>query len=340
MYHARTVLDCYIIARNHAESVAFERFEPGNQLLVAHSHEFAALDFAGQHFVGNLVGEPRSHQGFRQNVSGFFSGVGILRLDLYIVDVGPHTERRIGREGPGGGSPCQEIEVLLPFDFELGSHGGVAHVAVAAGLIEFMRTQARSVGGRIGLDGVSLVKKPLVVDLLEKIPQSLYVTVVIGYVGVVHVNPVTDSFGHRHPFAGVLHYLGAATAVVLLYGNLFADIRLGNAEFLFNPEFHGQSVGVPARLAAYAEPRLGLIAADGVLDRARHNVMDARHAVGRRGTLEEYEFGSALPKFNRSFERVIPAPPLQLFGGDAHQIKALVLFECHNILPIFASRKC
>ena len=71
-----------------------------------------------------------------------------------------------------------------------------------------------------------------------------------------------------------------ARAVVLLDGDLLADVLLGDAEFLLDAQLYGQSVGVPSRLAVYQIALLRLVAADDVLDRAGHDMVNARHAVG------------------------------------------------------------
>ena len=73
---------------------------------------------------------------------------------------------------------------------ELGRHRGVLHIAVAAGLVEFVRTEARSGGRRIGLDGVAFVEQALLVELSEQPLEGFDVGVLVGDVGVFHIHPV------------------------------------------------------------------------------------------------------------------------------------------------------
>ena len=143
-----------------------------------------------------------------------------------------------------------------------------------------MAAEACTCGGRIGLDGVALVEQVLVVELLEQPPQALDILVVVGDVGVLHVHPVAHLVGKVGPLGGVHHHVLAATAVVVLNGNLGADVFLGDAQFLLHAEFHGQSVCIPTGLALHLEALHGLETAEGVLQRACQYMVDTRMSVG------------------------------------------------------------
>ena len=143
-----------------------------------------------------------------------------------------------------------------------------------------MGAEARSVRRGERLDGISLVEESLVVELAQKVPESLYIAVVIGDVRVVHVHPVAYPLGHLRPFAGVFHHLAAAGVVVFGHGNLLADVLLMDAELLLHTDFHRESVGIPACAAGDLVACLGLVAADCVLDGTGHHMMDARLSVG------------------------------------------------------------
>ena len=192
-----------------------------------------------------------------------------------------------------------------------------------------MRAQAGAVGRGIRLDGVALVQEPLVVDILQQVPEGLDVAVVVGDVRVVHVHPVADALGHDLPFLRIFHHLLAAGGVVLAHGNLRADVGLGDAELLLHTQFHREAVGIPTGTAVHLESSLGLVAADGILDGPRHHMMDAGHAVGGRRSLEEDEFRTALPDFQRLLEGVVREPSLEDRVPRRYQIKTLVFFECH-----------
>ena len=111
------------------------------------------------------------------------------------------------------------------------------------------------------------------------------------------------------------------------------------SKLLLHADLHREPVGVPSGAAVHLVAGLGLEAADGVLDGARHYVMDSRLAVRGRRTLEEYELGRALPDLKGFLKRVILFPSVENLIPDRNQIKAFVLFECHNFLSIFASEK-
>ena len=192
-----------------------------------------------------------------------------------------------------------------------------------------MGAQAGAVGRRIRLDGVALVQESLVVDILQEVPQGLDVAVVVGDVRVFHVHPVADALGERLPLLRVLHHLLAAGGVVLADGDLRADIRLGDAQFLLHAQFHREAVGVPTGAPADLETGLGLVAAHGILDGTRHHMVDAGHAVGRRRTLEEDEFRSALPELQGLLESPACKPSFEDCIPGRDQIKALVFFESH-----------
>ena len=102
------------------------------------------------------------------------------------------------------------------------------------------------------------------------------------------VYPVTHLFGQFVPQVFVLQHLGAASVVVVVNANLLADIFLGNAQLFLHAQFHRQSVGVPACLAVHKVTLLCLVAAEHVLNGACHHMVDARLAVGRRGTVVEH----------------------------------------------------
>ena len=111
------------------------------------------------------------------------------------------------------------------------------------------------------------------------------------------------------------------------------------SKLLLHADLHRESVGVPSGAAVHLVPGLGLEAADGILDGARHYVVDSRLAVRGRRTLEEYELRCPFPDLKGFLERVILFPSVENLIPDRNQIKAFVLFECHNFLSIFASEK-
>ena len=142
-----------------------------------------------------------------------------------------------------------------------------------------MAAKACTCGGRIWLDGIALVEQVLVVKLLEQPPQAFDILIVVGDIGVLHINPVTHLMGKVCPLGGVHHHVLTATAVVVLDGNLGTDVFLGDAQFLLHAKFHWQTVGIPTSLALHLETLHGLETTEGVLQRACQNVVDTRMAI-------------------------------------------------------------
>ncbi len=328
MHYSRSFGGGDIVAKNHPEG-ALAGVEPRKELLVAHAFKFRSLDFAGKDFIFGFAVEPCSDQVFRDNVSRGDSGIRIRAAHLHIVDLGADAESAVAGKSPRGGRPGKEIQIILAHDLKLHAAGSVFHVAITAGLVEFVRTQARSGSGAEGLDALAFVQITLFVDILQEIPEGLDVTVIVRDVRVVHIHPVTDALSERTPLGGVFHNLLAAGFVVFFYTDFSADVFLRDAEFLLHSKFHGKAMGVPAGAATDLETALRLVPADGVLDAARHNVVYAGHTVRAGRTFEEDELGSALSHLERALEGFVLLPPFQHLCRCRHEVQTLILFKSH-----------
>ena len=95
-----------------------------------------------------------------------------------------------------------------------------------------MRAKARTCSRGVGLYGEAFVEEPLLVDLAQQPPQRLDVAVVVGDVGVLHVDPVAHLAGQLLPFLRVLHHLAAAGGIIFVYADLLPDVLLGDTEGL------------------------------------------------------------------------------------------------------------
>ncbi len=249
--------------------------------------------------VGVLRVEVRVLQCRGHYIRGRFARIGIETFHQRVADGRSHAEGGVRRQCPRRGGPCQEAEVLhapgfhpeRPFGLgiafgqhpELRHAGRVLHVAVAARLVQLVRAQSRARRGRIGLYGIALVKQTFVVELFQQPPQRLDIPVVIRDVGMLHVHPIAHAVGQVFPLAGIFHHVLAASGVVVVYGNLFADVLFRDAQRFLHAQFHGQAVRVPPRLALHLEAAHGLVAAEHVFQRACQHMVYARQAVGGRG---------------------------------------------------------
>ena len=352
MHDARTVRSGHVVADDHAERVA-HRLYPRDELLVADALQFGTLPAFARDLIGSLhlLGEVGGHELFSEDDRLRPVGIGVAALDLDVFDRGTYGQRRVRGQGPRRGGPSQEIErpldagekllaLLVADDFELRRAGRVLHVAVAAGLVQLVGRETRSRRRRIGLDGVALVEQPLVEELLEEPPQRLDVFVVIGDVGIVHIDPVAHLAGQVLPHARKLHDGFAAGAVVLLDGDLFADVLLGDAELLLDAQFDRKSVRIPPRLAVHEVALLRLVTAENVLDRTGHDVVDARRAVGRRGAFVEYERGVSFARGDAFMECIAGVPLAEHVGGRLRQIETFILFELHGVCVLFSFGSC
>ena len=201
-----------------------------------------------------------------------------------------------------------------------------------------MAAQSGAGGGAVGLYGVALIEQTLLVELLQQPPQRLDVFVVVGDIGVVQVYEVAHPLGQLAPFAGVGHHVFAALLVVVLCRDVarrlrVVDVGLGDAERLLHAQLHGQPVGVPSSLALHLEALHGLIAVEGVLQRAAQHMVNAGMAVGRGRPLVEYKLRAALALLHGAVEHVLALPFLKNLVVHLWQVQSVVFGEllCHVV---------
>ena len=266
-----------------------------------------------------------------------FEGVGVEGADFHIPDVFAHGERVVCRQRPGRGGPGQEVLVLRSFDAELRHDGAVFHVAVATGLVEFMRTQPRAGGRRIGLDGIAPVQQPFIVKLFEQVPEAFHVVALEGDVGIAQVDPEAHDLGEIIPFALVLHHRLPAFPVELLHRNALAYVFFGNSEFLFHLQFHGKAMCVPSALAPHPVAFQGFVAAKDVFDRTRHDVVDAGGAVGRGGAFVKSELRRSRAQCYRFLKNPVFFPIGEHLLAQPGKIRIAVFPVFHGQSPSFSS---
>ena len=241
-------------------------------------------------------------------------------MHAHITDFGANAQRSVRGQSPRGGSPSSKAGSTPRGHLLFGVHnaeqsscGGVLNVAVAAGLVQLVSRKTSTCTGRIGLDGVTFIEQALLVELFEHPPEGLDIFIVVGDVGVVGVYPVTHLTGQITPHVGVLHHSLAAGAVVLLDGDFASDFVLGDAEFLLDTKFYGQTVGVPAGFTIHFVALAGFVTADDVFDGTCHHMVNTRHTVCRGRSFVENERGRAFALQNALTESVFAIPFFQYF---------------------------
>ena len=132
--------------------------------------------------------------------------------------------------------------------------------------------------------------------------------------------------GQVGPFLSVFHHLAAACGVVFINGNLLADVLLGDSEGLFHTKLHGKTVGIPSGLAFHMEPFHCLVTAYDILDGTCHDMMYARHTVGRRGTFVENKRGTTLTLLHGTLEKHVLIPDAEHLFVDVRQIELSAIF--------------
>ena len=152
------------------------------------------------------------------------------------------------------------------------------------------------------------IEQTLIGDLLQRPPDGLDVIIVVGNVGVLHIRPVADAFGHTLPFAlvfpyGLLAFLDERFDAVLL------DLLLAvEVEELFDFQLNRQTVGIPAGFAQNLLALHRLIARNQILDRAGFDMTDVRLAVRRWRAVVEREYVAAFALVDRTLEDVVLVP--------------------------------
>ena len=137
-------------------------------------------------------------------------------------------------------------------------NGRILHILIT--LTHLVGGQWCAVLGTVRHNLVSLIQQPLFPELFEGPPDAFYKIVRHGHVGVVEIDPKTDTFGHFPPGLLILHDRLAAHLIERLYTVFFYLELAGKAKFLLNLNLHRESVAVPAGLPSDEVPLHGLIA--------------------------------------------------------------------------------
>ena len=226
----------------------------------------------------------------------------------------------VAGQRPGRGGPDEEGSIGL-FAFVVQERKADVH----AGVIDLAVAETDFAGRERGAalrpppdDFVALVEEAAVEEFLERPPDAFDVTLVVGHVGLVGVNPETEPFGQPFPF---LHVPPDALLAELDKGldAVGFDLLLGvNAEFLAHLDLDRQAVGIPAGFALAQVAPHGAVTGEEILDCPREAVAGVGHTVGgRRAFVEDEPLGIG-PLLERFIVNLPLAPQLEdagfLFG--------------------------
>ena len=144
MNNTGTVFGGNIITLNHAVG-AFSGIDPREEGFILQADEVCTF-VAGDDFC---ILEISTETCFGQNKM-FLSD-----FNFHVINLRTYTKGRIRRESPGGCRPGDNVPTI--FEVELSRTGKVLDIAVAAGLVQFVRTQSRSRCRRVRLNRISFI---------------------------------------------------------------------------------------------------------------------------------------------------------------------------------------
>ncbi len=241
-------------------------------------------------------------------------------LHAHVLDVGSHSGGDVRHQGPGCRGPHEQVEVLAG-DGETDVHRGFGDVLVRPGLRELVARKRRAAAAAVRDDLVAFVDRARVPHLAELPPHALDVGVVERPVRVVGVEPHADPRREPLEIADVaLHRLSAA--LVERGDAERLDLLLaGEAELLFDFDFHGQAVAVPTGFAGDVATAHRVVAGVEVFEQAGPHVVDPGPSVRGGRALVEHPLGCSLPPAQALREHVVARPALENDRFEGGQVE-------------------
>jgi hypothetical protein len=261
---------------------------------VAEPHELLAPHEA----VEPLVGIPRDRD-------------PLAVLAQSVLGGGPHGRGDVRRERPRRRRPDDK---RFPFAVEQGE----AHEERRIGLLLVDARLRQLVLGERGATAGTPLGRPVpdvepaaVVDDLQEPPDVLDVRIAEGEVVVAPVHPLAESLRAADQVGGGADDDVAAAPRELLEPELL-DLALGvEPELALDADLDPEPLAVEAVLVALVEALQGLVALEGVLERAAPCRVDGEGLVRRHRAVEERPPAAAAVTIAELLERPLPLPPLE-----------------------------
>ena len=138
---------------------------------------------------------------------------------------------------------------------------------------------------------------------------------------MIHISPKGDAVAHLLPFTLVFPYAFLAFLDKRLYA-VFLDLLFAiQAQQLFNLQFNGQAMGIPACFAQNIISAHALIPRHQILKAARDQMADMRHSVGSRRAIKKAKRRLVRLRRHGFFGNVVLLPKIQYLqfpGAKVH----------------------
>jgi hypothetical protein len=222
------------------------------------------------------------------------------------------AEGEVGGEGPGGGGPRDEGGLVgVVDDGEGDDDGGVLDHLIVLSSLEVGEGGGASGGVRHDLE--TTVHEALVEELLENPPDGLHELKVHGKVGLLEVNPTTETTESLLPLAGVTKDDRTALLVISSNAHLHNIILGLDVKLLVDLILDGKTVTVETSTKRDEAAKLRRKTGSDVLNGSSSDVAIMRKASGERGTIVETKDGQVLVTGLTRFESIHMIPELQHF---------------------------
>ena len=235
----------------------------------------------------------------------------ILRADRHIVDLRPDGEGGVGNKRPRRGRPGEEIRVRRLFGAEADVDARVLHFLISEA--DLMRGEHRVRARAIPLNLKAFVEQVLVVHLLEQPPHRLHVFRVEGDVRVFEIHPIAHQPGEFVPLLDVLEDTLFTSRIVRLDPVFLHLMPPCQPQRFFHLNLHREAMRIPSTFPVHTKPFHRMIAAEDILDRTGHHMMDAGASVGRRRAFVEGVRGGVFVLCYAFLKDIMRVPPLKDF---------------------------